>query len=1192
MYRFQANRRLICCVNALLCAGISALSGGALLAQTSAGRIVGAITDQSGGVIAGASVTVTDTERNIARKLTTDAAGAYNAPNLIPGVYSVRAESKGFSATERNGITLEVDAELQVDLVLHTGEQNQTVTISGDIPLIDTTTATLGGTLENKEINELPLNGRNFQNLLDLRPGVTKYPGGSNNSQSSDGGRPHGEMFLVEGVYGNDPWNAKSSMNATMAAGDAGTILPIEAIDQFKNVVNPQAEFGWKPGSVTVVGLKSGTNAYHGSAYAYGRDGSWDAQNFFSSGQPKANLGVEQWGLSLGAPIMKDKLFYFVNFEQQQYSVETPVQHVVPITTPGVGNASNNLVAACQAALASSTGLAALSAQLAGLSTGCVPLANSPGLFPVNNGPTTALYTALPSTNTINSGVAKVDYHLGNKNTLSGTYFISPGNGQFVDNPTIEISPNRTLLQSAQAQLASVAWTYTPTSTVVNLAHIGYSRYNQTFYSADHTQDPANYNGQYHIYTGQTNPVNFGFPLITIQGGFTGPLSGTNFPNIQGPDGVLYYSDNVSWQRGKHSLMFGVQIQASTADINVPGNAKTSERFANLTAFFQGTLNQAKASAGNYARSYSNQGYAGFAQDEWHVRPNVTVSFGVRYEVNTVVKEANNLLGNFDPKLGFLQVGKQISAPYNGDHNNFAPRLGIAWSVNSKTVVRVGGGIAFDNGSLDSLMSFSNQFGLNSMPTNVPFYSNGSQTAQYAGGTISAAALTVTGGSLAPVNAAWRNNGPNTPLFSITPACGDGSVTLPNGVTPSQCSIMGVDRNLRTPYVTNWMLDVQRSLGPGLTLDVAFVGNHGTKLYGVTDLNQPTPGAGWTPTVLATCEANPTAGNCAPNSNAIQAARPYNSQYPYLKYINYMSNTNESNYDGLQVSLTQRSWHGLSYVAGYTYSHAMGMSSDSWKFIIPINSANPKALYGNTLFDIRHRLTLSTSYAIPGRKSPAQLLQGWTVNMITHIQGGTPWGVNDETTDFSGTAENVNSSQTVGESWNFFGNASDFKTTKALLNTNNGSGGIPYFAGASNANCAAKAATFGPAAVAALKVLGCYASGSSMLIPPGYGTYGTLGPNVFRGPGFVDFDFSLAKTFSLREKFRFQFRAEVFNLFNHPILANPYGVPTIGNSNTDPSGNAGVNFGVLRATPDVAAGNPVLGAGGPRAIQLGLKILF
>lgn len=1193
MLHFRTKQKSVFFSVAFLCAALSWMNTSTLFAQTSTGRILGTVTDSTGGAISGAEVTVTDTDRGTTRRLVTDAAGEYNAPSLIPGNYSVKAESKGFNSTERNGITLEVNGQLQIDVVLHPGEQTQTVTITAEAPLIETTNATLGGTIENKVINDLPLNGRNFANLLDLRPGTSRAPGGSNYNYSSDGGRPHADLYLIEGVYSNDPWNSKSMMNATMAAGDAGTILPIEAIDEFKTQQNPQAEFGWKSGSVTVVGLKSGTNAYHGTAYAYGRDGAWDAQNFFASGQPKADLGVEQFGASLGAPIIKDKLFYFVNFEQQMYDVSVQAQHTVPIVAPGVGTSANNLIAACQTAAASSTGLAAVSAQIAGLSSTCVPLSNYPGLFPNNTGTSTLFNTNLPNTNAIYSGIGKVDYRLNDKNMISGSYFRSQGAGTFVDNPAIEVNPNRELNQSAIAQFGSALWTWTPSSSWVNAAHVGYSQYKQTFFSVDATQNPADYYGTYHLYTGTTNPLSYGFPLITINP-FGASLSGAAFPNVQGPDNVLYISDNVSYQWGRHSIMFGGQVQANDVTSFVPGQAKGTLTFGSLVNFFEGTLSKARTNQGNYNREYTNQGYSGFIQDEWHVRSGLTVTLGLRYEYYTTPGEANNLLGNFIPGQGLVQVGNQISKIFNPTNTNFAPRAGIAWSLDSKTVLRVGGGIMYDGGSYDSLMSFSNQYGLSSIPTGVPLYFNGNSAGTTAGGTINAAAFTYSGASVNPISVNWRNNGPNTPLFPSFTACGDGSTKTAAGVTPGQCSIFAVNPNLKTPYVTSWTVDIQRALSNSLSLDLGYIGNHGTRLWGVTDLNQPTFGAGWTPAILAACETAPSASTCAPSSAAETAARPYNTLFPYLKNIEYLSNSDWSNYDGLQAVLTQRSWKGLSYVAGYTWSHAMGLSSDAWRFILPINSNNTSQLYGNTLFDIRQRFTYSATYALPGVKSPGQMLQGWSVNAILHLQSGMPWGVNDATTDFSGTGESGNTSNTTGEKWNFYGNYSDFNWSKTLLNTNGGAGGIPYFSGTSNAGCLSRAQALGPAAVASLSVLGCYANGSSVMIPAAYGSYGSMAPNTFTGPGFANLDFSVSKLWSVRESVRFQFRAEIFNIFNHPNFANPNGTPWINQTSpaTDPSAAAGSAFGILRSTPDVAAGNPVLGSGGPRAVQLGLKILF
>jgi hypothetical protein len=236
--------------------------------QGSPGRILGTIADQSGGVISGATVIVTDTQRGTSRTLTADYAGAHNAPNLLPGTYTVRVEANGFKVFERQNIILEVGQEIRIDAVLQPGEQTQMITVTEAIPVMVTTNATLGGTLENEVINDLPLNGRNFTNLLQLRPGVTIYPGGGALTQSTNGLRAHDNVFLVDGVNNDEPWNGKSIINGSLAGGDAGTILPIDAIDEFKTTTNPTAEYGWRPGAVVNVGIKSGTNSIHGTAYA------------------------------------------------------------------------------------------------------------------------------------------------------------------------------------------------------------------------------------------------------------------------------------------------------------------------------------------------------------------------------------------------------------------------------------------------------------------------------------------------------------------------------------------------------------------------------------------------------------------------------------------------------------------------------------------------------------------------------------------------------------------------------------------------------------------------------------------------------------------------------------------------------------------------------------------------------------
>ncbi len=1188
-----------------------------LFSQANLGRITGSVTDASGGAIVGATVTDTDVARGVSRTVTTDSAGQYAFPGLNPGTHKIHVEAKGFKTTERANVPLIVGGEVKVDMVMQPGEVTETVVVTETVPTIDTTSATLGGTLQNEVINDLPLNGRNFENLLQMRPGVAIYSGGGGWTQSTNGLRPHDNMYMVDGIDSNDPWMGQSVMNAAMAAGDAGTILPIDAIQEFHTEQNPKAEFGWKPGSVVNVGIKSGTNGIHGTAYAYGRDGGWDAQDwnpYVTNGTPPP-LQVEQFGASIGGPIKKDKLFYFANFEQQRYEVGNPASHLVPSTSgAGALDPKFGLQGACLAALGAGT-LAPLSAQLAGLNAAtCAPLSSYPGLFPANAGPAgSSVQTAISSVNEINSGVGKIDWHPREKDSISGMYFISPGSGTFVDNPGLEIATPWLTNQYARSQVGSGSWVHTFSSSLLNEFRGGLSHYYQTFLSNDSTQNPANYqfNGStYHIYSGQTNPAYFGIPNIQLQGGFQMQF-GLQWPKYVGPNSVINLSDQMSWLHGTHALKYGVEFLDNMSTNDVTAFTKGRIRFAGLQNFFTGNVKQATFASGDFARNLSSQSYAAFIEDDWRIKPRLTLNLGLRYELNTVLKEANDLIGNFSPTMGLEQVGKQISSPYNGDHNNFAPRLGFAWDVagNGKTVVRGGAGLIYEQATYDSMMALGNLLGLRTVPTGVPLYVNGSATPITAGGNIDLGAISYTGGARKTLSKLWGTNSANNVLFQASPACGDGSVTLPNGLNPGTCTIMGVDPNIRTPYVTSWNLGIQRAITNDLTLDVSYVGNHATKLWNTSDLNQPRLVNGFSPGWGNPADPNSGAGlclasaatgydNCSPDPTGLaeQAARPYATKFPYLDYIMWLSNAAESNYNSLQVVVTQRTAHGLSFTAGYTYAHALSNADDNWTFLTPTNSFNPRGNYGNSQFDIRHNFTLTTTYALPGIKTPGQILQGWSINSVLSYNTGMPWGVNDYSTDFSGTNEVSQPANPNGEQWNFYGNPQDFKTNHSLAFTNGGVGGIPYFGPGNGtpipAACMSRAQALGQLAVASLTNLGCYVSGSSVLIPPAFGSYGTTARNMFPGPGFFNWDFSVTKEFKIKERLTTQFRAEAFNILNHPNISNPFGGPGGDNTYTDPTAVAGAGFGFRPNTPDVTSSNPILGSGGARAIQLGLKLIF
>jgi len=336
------NRRVSGLAGAVTALFTIALLSGPANPQGSAGRILGVVTDQSGGFVANAKVTITDVARGVSQNLTADADGAYVAINLMPGTYTVRAEYKGFKTFERKNVLLEVGKDVRVDAVLQPGAANETIVITEEVPMVDTTSTTLGGTISNEIINDLPLNGRNYQNLISLRPGTSIYPGGGPWTQTTNGIRPEDTSYIVDGVTNDEAFMGLSVTNAAAVLGDAATLIPIDGIQEFNTQVNPRAEFGWKPGAITSVGLKSGANEIHGTAYAFGRKDSFDARNFFNpAGTPKQPLDLEQYGGSLGGRIILDKLFYFGAYEGQMYTVGNALPGHIPTTASVTGGGGN-----------------------------------------------------------------------------------------------------------------------------------------------------------------------------------------------------------------------------------------------------------------------------------------------------------------------------------------------------------------------------------------------------------------------------------------------------------------------------------------------------------------------------------------------------------------------------------------------------------------------------------------------------------------------------------------------------------------------------------------------------------------------------------------------------------------------------------------------------------------------------------
>jgi carboxypeptidase family protein len=1156
--------------------------------QGNTGRILGTVTDQSGGYVAGAPVVVTDVARGVTQNLITDSDGAYVALNLVAGTYSVRVEVKGFKTFDRKNIQIEVGKDLRVDVVLQTGSATEVITITEEVPMVDTTSTTLGGTISNEIINDLPLNGRNYQNLLTLRPGTTVYPGGGPWTQTTNGARPEDTSYMVDGLSNDEAFMGFSVTNAAAVAGDAATILPIDAIQEFNTQVNPKAEFGWKPGAITSVGLKSGTNTIHGSAYAFGRSDSFDARNYFNPvGTAKTPVELEQYGATAGGRIIPDKLFWFGAFENRNYTVgnSLPINSPTTVTTTGGPDPSQSIPDALTD-LATNHPTVAISAQSLAL-LGCPANITAPytgctgGAYGPNATGGKSFVGGFPDVDSSRNALGKVDYHINEKNTLSGSYFF--GNDNITAEDAAELLPSYGTVIHSRAQAVAGHYAWTPSAQWANDLRIGYTRYHLTIVPANaSTPDPIN--------TGVTNPVLQGVPNVRIDG-FTELGGFHNFPKLVGPDNVYDFVDQVSNLRGKHALKFGAEVRVDKVTQGTFRGGRGRIRFQKdftfsgetpLESFLAGTPNSAALLAGDPVRHMTQNLFAGFFQDDWRVTKRITLNLGLRYELQGVPSEANNQLGNFEPSVGLEQVGKNIGSLYKKDPKNFAPRVGIAWDVtgNGTTVVRAGASIVYDLLSMSTFLSQQNTnntvtLGANVIPTGAVIQVGGVSTPGI--GNIVASGITLSANQLN-----W--NGSSIGGATVYPAnlvqqvaCGDG-LTFGTVTDAGPCDIFAMNRNYKTPYVTTWTLGVQHAFSSKISLDAAYVGNHGSRLTGIQDINQAALDSTYTGT-----------GNF-PN----QASRPFNAKYPYLEFINYYSNIYMSNYDGLQLALTGRNYHGLDFVAGYTYSHAIDNQSYNWNQYLPKNSLDPQGEYGNSDFDIKHRFTLSATYTIPGKKGYAQMLEGWQLNGILTLQSGQPWQAFDTSNDFSGTAE-------FADRWNFFGNPADFKSggshSLPFCTTDGmGGGACTYISGITGASIslpAAQSDQLYAACVAHGGAGGCYASfnGKSVLVAPAQGTFGNSGRNIFRDTGFHNLDFSVSKSWKFGERFTTQFRAEMFNITNHPNFANPFGGATgqgVG-ATADPSVGP---FGCGCATPDTASVNPVLGSGGARAIQFGLKFLF
>jgi hypothetical protein len=1159
-----------------------------LSAQTYQGRILGTITDASGAVLAGAKVTVTNTATGLSRNLVSNNSGDYIAPDLDPGTYRVTVEAAGFKRAESTPVVLEVGRDLSINLRLVPGAVNETMEVTAQDTLVDTTDSTLNGVLENKAINELPLEGRDFQNLLPLHPGVQRTPGGGFQSITSNGNRPDDNNFFIDGATDNDVYYGESVVNEAGIQGTPASFLPLDAIQEFNTQESPSAEFGFKPGVVMNLGLKSGTNDVHGTAYYFTRNSAVDARNFFDpSPSPVSALIMHQFGVSLGGPIKKDKLFYFVNYEGIRDKVGNPGVYDSPVTVslaseagelpPGAIPANYSIVdaiAGCQ------PNCNPLSLQLASL------FLPNPG-FTLKQSDPAAINFDFNNTNRGDNLIFKTDYHLNDHHMFSGRYFYS--NSNLVEADEIFLRPEWLSTTKPITQLFGVNWTWTPNSVWVNEGRFSFDSFNETLFPLDHNVNPTTYG----LNTGVTNPLLFGFPRINPGTDAFNQMGGNSgWPLETTPSATYSWSDTVSYTAGKHTLRFGGEFRYGDVNYFRATEGRGRVDFEDLTDFVAGDPHRWELLYGDPKRDVSMKSFGLFLQDGFRATPRVTLNFGLRWDVTYPIKDSQNLLANYVPTLsngqpgGIVQVGDGISQPYATRYNGVSPRFGFAWDVfgKAKTIVRGGAGIIFEQPSIRTFL-FSGG-GLNLNPT------AGSLGVTPGNGTINAFLQSSTDTSLIH----WNLTGPIFPGESGSGA----TCTL-----TTQCFVFAVNPNLGTPYVENWNLNIQQALPGNSMLQVAYVGNHGVDLYSITDPNQVDPNSSLeNPNNCDHCESEgrPLNENCSVALGGLGTGGPC---FPYIGFMQLLDNKANSIYHSLQVTFTKRYSHGLYLLAGYTYAHAIDTSTSNTAGV-PQNSLNYNAERGNGDFDIRNRFTLSLAYELPSRKSFAQLLEGWQVASIVTLEGGEPYTLGDFNDDVSLTGE-------FNDRWNISGSPANIHWSAInplpyidpfplngppAFNTDANNNVISGTTPAAQACVTSALAAGGQAAANQLNgnipfqntagfqstAGGCYVSGNTVLTAPAPGTFGDSGRNIFRGPSFREWDFSIAKTWKFNERVHMQFRGEFFNILNHPNF-------DVFSMNTDLSVPASVGTAIF--TPDLGvASNPVLGTGGSRHIQLGAKIIW
>jgi hypothetical protein len=958
-------------VLSLTCILLAALADG----QTFRGGVSGLVTDTSGAVITEAAVKITNSATGLSYATLTSSAGAFSLQDLPIGSYTIEVAHTGFQTVRVDGVHVSAGQVYNLPVKLNVAQQMTTVEVSAATAEVETSNTTLTTDVPSRTVQDLPLNGRDFTQMIALAPGFSGYAGGANGSVN--GARANQMNWQIEGTDNNDQWWNIMAVNQGGVQSIAGTVMPLDAVEEFSLQTQAGPESGRNPGGSVNLVIKSGTNQLHGTAYYYNRNEALAAQSYFApAGSPKNKMRNQQYGFSLGGPIIKDKTFFFATYERQQFLIGNQALS----TEPSVAYQQSAINLMQQYGV----GVNPLSLRL--LNT-LWPAYSLQGGASANN-----YFSPNPERGFSNNGLAKIDHSFNEKNRLSFRWFVGQGSQTAPIGSRIldyyQVAP-------LHVQNYSLIYNQTLSPRFTNQILFGVSYFNQVFSDYNNSFNPASLG----LNTGVSSPNLSGAPFISISGFDTIGLT----PNSGRSDATGHLNDTASFVSGKHQYRFGGEVRQARIDsfyntgargafffngaqgpwsslLNVPGY---DTNIASLADFLAGYVYQSTIVRGDQERKVTMNSFDLFAQDTWQLTPKLTVNYGLRYDYQGPIHDGKDDLSVFNPaKGGLVTVGEQIGSLYPAYWKAFSPRLGFAYQPSSDQglVIRGGFGIYFDTPAIVPFLDNSSSLSTPSVANNGPLGVEGNPAGSQPVYTLQQNGYTFASG---------------VPIFPT------GNVSL-NG--NNVVNLFSVSPNFRPAYTMSYNLNVQKSLGRKAILQIGYVGSEARRLLILRDINQAALGSGFVNTTNAAGFAYQ------------QTTRPYFSQYPHFGVIDEIQSTGTSNYNALQTSLRTSSWHGLIFQANFTWSHSLDEVTQ-YVGALPQDSTNLKGNYGNSDFDIPLAFTAYLIYDIPGsRFGPRWLSNGWQANANLSFRNGLPFNVY-ASSDTSGTGENTTRGDQIGPAY-------------------------------------------------------------------------------------------------------------------------------------------------------------------------------